>query len=379
MEVRGGWEEVWGEVEVHVTLEFPALEEEVVVERECIFCGGLKVYRHGKRKRATRDVWVKEVEGRRMRCLGCGRTFTVWPEGQTVGRWRTDRAILCGVILYSYGMSYPKVVTFMGGLGVKESVGTVYEDVIRSAWKARRRNRTGVKEVRILGVDGTGQKVKGQGTVGVMMGVDWEKGFLLDIELAEEADPEEVKNFLKRLLRGHKGVKVIVTDEHRNYEGIAGLKGDELRHYRCRAHWVRAKLRRLWELRKEMERKGWRKRLEELDVLEGLIRAGPQGQPATLERLKELYHRYLVYKPPASGKKYGLGYRLRLLVQEFLEKFEEIGHYTNNVTERLIGLALKFRSRGMRGFKRKENVSLMAHLLFWLWFNRNYCQLSLLA
>lgn len=46
--------------------------------------------------------------------------------------------------------------------------------------KARRLNKTALKGVRVLGVDGTGQKVKGQGANGVLMGVDLESGLLLE-------------------------------------------------------------------------------------------------------------------------------------------------------------------------------------------------------
>lgn len=373
--MRGGEKSVAGRKGLlSVTLRFPGLEREAIVERRCKSCGGFKVYRHGRPKRAVRDIWVKEVEGRRMRCLSCGKTFTYWPEGQTAGRRRTDRAVLCGVVLYSYGASYPKVVAFMGGLGVKESVGTVYGDVIRAGKQARRRNQGMVKEAKVIGLDGTGQRLKGQGVVGVMVAVDLEKGFLLELKLADEEDPEEVKRFIKGLLKGHKGVEVIVTDEHRNYEGLETATG--IRHSRCRSHYLRAKLRRLRRLGEELQRKGWKRRLKELEGLDPLLRAGPkEGLRA---KLLELYQRYLRYKSPGTGKRYGLGYRLKLLIQELLDKLEEVGEFTNNTTERIIGLALKFRSKVMRGFKKKENISLIAELLFWLWLNRTDCQLSYL-
>lgn len=356
---------------MNITLRFPDLQKEATLKRQCKYCGGLRVYRHGRQKRATRDIWVKEIEGRRMRCLTCGKTFTHWPEGQETGRRRTNRAILCGVILYSYGMSYPKVVAFMAGLGVRVSVGTVYGDVMRAGAQARRRNRAALKGVRVIGIDGTGQEVKGEGGVGVMAAVDLEKGFLLELKVAEESDPEEVKRFIKGLLKGHRGVEVVVTDEHRNYERLEELTG--IRHLRCRAHYLRAKLRRLRRLGEELERRGWKRRLKELEALEVLLRAGPKER--LRDRLLELYWRYQRYKSPGTGKRYGLGYRLKLLIQELLDKLEEVGEFTNNTTERLIGLALKFRSRVMRGFKKKENIQTLANLLFWLWFNRTDCQL----
>lgn len=46
------------------------------------------------------------------------------------------------------------------------------------------------------------------------------------------------------------------------------------------------------------------------------------------------------------------------------------------MTERLIGLSLKFRSKTMRGFKKEANIKALSHLFFWLWHNRRDCNLA---
>lgn len=180
-------------------LRIPPLRGEALPQRRCKNCGAERVSIHARGIRRTRDLKESFVKSIRMRCEVCGKTFSVLPEGQGLRRKRSERAIACGVMLYCLGLSYLKVVAFLLALGIPVAVGTVYGDCLGSAEKARRLNRTRVKGVRVLGVDGTGQKVKGKGSKGVLMGADLEKGVLLEVELISEDDPQRVREFIEGL------------------------------------------------------------------------------------------------------------------------------------------------------------------------------------
>ncbi|MFN3467015.1 MAG: hypothetical protein ACK4WF_04860 [Candidatus Brocadiales bacterium] len=168
---------------------------------------------------------------------------------------------------------------------------------------------------------------------------------------------------------------MVVTDDHRGYEGIEERLKKEVVHYLCRAHFLRAKLSRFRELKAQMEGRHWWKKLKLLERAEELLRAGDLKEA----ELGALYRQFIQYKSPGVGKKYPLGYKAKLLLQELLEKINQIGSWTNNMTERLIGLSLKFRSKTMRGFKKEANIKALSHLFFWLWNNRQDCNLALVV
>lgn len=352
-------------------LRIPPLKVEALPQRRCKHCGAERVSIHARGIRKTRDLRESFVKTLRMRCEICGKTFTVVPEGQALRRTRSERAIACGLVLYCLGLSYLKVVAFLLALGIPVAVGTVYGDCLRSAEKARRLNRARVKGVRVLGVDGTGQRVKGKGSRGVLMGVDLEDGVLLEVELVSEDEPDKVREFIEGLVSRY-GVEVLVTDEHRGYEGIEERLGKEVVHHRCKAHFLRAKLSRLRGLKAQMGSRHWWRKLKLLERAEELLRAGPikEGE------LEALYRQFIQYKSPGAGKKYSLGYKAKLLLQELLEKLNQAVTWTNNTTERLIGLSLKFRSKTMRGFKKEANIKALTNLFFWMWYNRQDCKLS---
>ncbi|MFN3467016.1 MAG: hypothetical protein ACK4WF_04865 [Candidatus Brocadiales bacterium] len=144
-------------------LRIPPLKVEALPQRRCKHCGAQRVSVHARGVRRIRDLKESFVKSIRMRCEVCGKTFSVLPEGQGLRRLRSERVIALGVMLYCLGLSYFKVAAFLFALGIRVAVGTVYRDCLMSAEKARRLNKTVVKGVRVLGVDGTGQKVKGRG------------------------------------------------------------------------------------------------------------------------------------------------------------------------------------------------------------------------
>lgn len=274
-------------------LRIPPLMGEPLPQRRCKHCRAERVSIHARGIRKTRDQRDSFVKTIRMRCEVCGKTFSVLPEGQGLRRLRSERAIACGVMLYCLGLSYLKVVAFLFALGITVAVGTVYGDCLRSAEKARRLNKTVVKGVRVLGVDGTGQKVKGKGSKGVLMGVDLEQGVLLEVELISEDEPEKVKEFIEGLVSRY-GVEVLVTDDHSGYEGIEERLKKEVVHYLCKAHFLRAKLSRFRELKAQMEGRHWWKKLKLLEKAEELLRAGglKEGE------LGALYRQFIQYKSP---------------------------------------------------------------------------------
>ena len=66
-----------------------------------------------------------------------------------------------------------------------------------------------------MGIDGTGQKMKGWNE-GLVFAVDQERQLLVSVEVMEEADEQEIRRLLKRLCRGY-GVEVVISDEHYSY------------------------------------------------------------------------------------------------------------------------------------------------------------------
>ena len=63
-----------------------------------------------------RDCRHEEVEVRRYRCTGCGKTFRDYPEGVTP-RQESQRPQALSVLLYVLGLAYDGVSTVLEALG----------------------------------------------------------------------------------------------------------------------------------------------------------------------------------------------------------------------------------------------------------------------
>jgi len=111
-------------------------------------------------------------------------------------------------------------------------------------------------------------------------------------------------------------------------------------------------VRRLRQLEREAQKRGWGAVVMELKALEALLRAPPW---LLVLYVNAMLRRYQRAKPPGKGEKASWAYRLKLLLLDIQEKASQITGETNNRTEQVIGRAFKIRTRMMRGFKRRDN------------------------
>jgi hypothetical protein len=289
---------------------------------------------------------------------------------------RTPGVVAYGVLLYALGLSYESAAAAIRALTQHGSKSAVYRDVVAAGDEARRlhEGRRG-KAVRVLGVDGTGQPVKGASSAGVAFAVDAEQQVLLGVELVEEEDPRQVRRFVKRMCQTY-GVQAVLTDEHDSYKKVIQSPAIPAEHRLCQAHWKKSKQLRIRTLRMQSEERGYSRFVRDLDELRRLVRDGPED---ALERLTRIHQRYLDYTAAPLGGTWSLGYHMRMLTLHLLDTWNRIGagsQWTNNTVERMIGLLLKIRSRTMRGFAKPENILRFVHLAAYLWENRKTCELS---
>lgn len=353
-----------------LNVKIPGLAEAAPRVLHCPYCNGIAHSHAIRRHRHIADTALNEITQRRFRCTGCRRTFQSYPHGVCKGAQRSDRVKALGLMLYVLGLSYREAASVVRPLAGKTCASTVYNDVQRVGARAQELQRRAKGKLRLIGVDGTGQKMKG-GNEGVVFAVDVEGQQLLRVEVMEEDDEEEVKRFLRELAEEF-GAEALLSDEHKSYQGAAGELGME--HRLCEAHWKKAKLRRARKLIQHAQKLRRRHIEEDLERLARYVRGWPDADEKDLQ---ELWRKYLKYRPPRRGQRWSFGYEVRLLMQDVLENWNRVGP-TNNTTERLIGLLLKMRSKVMRGFARTENIKKFVYLSGLLWAHRDACDLSLL-
>ena len=349
---------------------------EPILNRTCPACGEARMHVHEHQPdRRIVDWKLDTIRQVRVKCPACGKTATCRPEGIEPGLHRTPGVKAYGVLLYALGLSYRSVGAAIRSLTYHGSASAVYRDVIGAGERVRRMHeaRAG-KAVRILGVDGTGQRMKG-GTVGVAFAVDAERQVLVGVELVEEENPRQVHRFIKRLCQTY-GVQAVLTDEHDSYKKVMQSPAIEAEHRLCQAHWKKSKQLRIRTLKNQADERGYRQYIRDLDELGRLVRDGP---PDALARVEKIHRRYLDYPVAPRGGTWTLGYHMRMLTLHLLDTWNRIGagtQLTNNTAERLIGLLLKIRSKTMRGFAKPENIQRFVHLTAYLWENRNACELK---
>lgn len=338
-------------------------------DRRCPRCGSTRVHSHGWRRRSIRDWAYQEVQVRRLRCVECGGTWTVYPQGVSSRGRFSARAEQFMVLLYVLGLSYRATAAVMWGLGVPVAPSSVLNFVQaqgqREAIERQRRywRRKGVRVGRI-GVDGTGVKMAGQPEdTGVIVVVDGEKGVGLWVAAVDEKDREALAQTLQWVLATFQPTEV-VTDEGRAYpEALAqaAARSGHLPYHRlCAAHFRRNKIGRLRHLRRTAQQRGWGLVVMEMRALETLLkRSPPEVWGSYARRLLRLVRGA---RPPGKGKRASWRYRWRMLLLEISEKAPQVTGVTNNRTEQLIGRAFKIRTKSMRGFKRTDNRMRFLHL-----------------
>lgn len=346
----------------------PSLASDPIMNRTCPRCKYPRGHVHGRKSRLLQDVQHPQVRQVRLKCPRCAKTWTCYPLGITPFKHRTNRAIATGIMFYYYGLSYRYASAALEAQGVRVHPSQIYRDFIEACEKSQalalHRRRLHPPTVPRLGVDGTGQRLKGRPSSGLLFATDLDTQQVLEIHLAQEDHPLVVHSWLQTW-RDLFGVEEVMTDGHSNYEILDDYASLGMRHLMCQAHFVKAKIIRLRKLREECQRRRYRGLDQILQLLDQVLHDLSPPQAGVLQ---ELFARVLPYKKAYSAARrresrrprhYTPGYRAYLLVTEVLEKFPDLVAQpvtTNNTTERGIGLTLKIRSKLMRGFEKEENI-----------------------
>jgi len=322
----------------------PSVGGELKLERRCPHCNRPNGRIHsGITHRPISDPKIQTIAQRRMMCPFCKTTWTARLEGVGDGRQRTDRLICIGVVLYMLGLSYRGVEQFLTMFGWQGSKSTIERDLARSGQKARALHMQSLRMgVQVLGVDGTGARMAGQGRAGMLFFVDIGSGKMLFVVRANETDRQQVRRHVREIVD-------IVGAEH--------LRADELSVYDdpaaridrtiCLAHWLKSKCKRAWELSRQFAAEGLLYESEMMLELKRFLHE-KWSSPRLPEEIERLIRRFINCHRGLHGK-------ANQLLQHIERTWPYVGRGpgdpTNNVTERVIGLTYKIRSKTMRGFK----------------------------
>lgn len=346
----------------------PAVGSEPVLNRTCPRCQHPRGHRHAASGRQLQDARQTQSCQVRMKCSRCDKTWTCYPPGIKPFKRRSDRTVAAGLMLYVYGLSFRYASATLEALGMRVHFTQIYRDLQEAEDKAEalRRFRRQQRPLRIrhLGIDGTGQRLKGRPPMPVLFASDLDTHHVVEVEAVSEEDVEELKA-MAGAWRQLFGVEAFMTDGHLNYDFLDNYPVWGVRHLQCQAHFVKAKVIRARELRDECHRRRYRQMeriAQQLDVL--LHDRSPPQIPVS----RDLYEQTKPYKQAYTTARrrlrrrprhYSPGYRLYRLATDIMEQFPDLIRQeitTNNATERGIGLSLKIRSKLMRGFVKPENV-----------------------
>ena len=189
----------------------PDLALEAQVDRRCPRCGGTRSRIHERREHRPRDPWVSQVSKIRMRCVCCGKTWTLAPSGLVLHAQRSDRVKVLNVLLYALGLSYRGVSAAMCAFRVIEDKMTVYRDVQLAGSRALARLHRMKRRVSLAGIDGTGQRLakpRDAHSEDLVFVVDFGDGRLLEAALVDEQDSTAIGE--------------LIADQGR--ESVAGLQ-----------------------------------------------------------------------------------------------------------------------------------------------------------
>jgi transposase-like protein len=322
----------------------PSVASNLRLQRRCPHCnrGNGRIH-SGLSYRKVSDPKVETIAQRRMKCPFCRTTWTVRVEGIGHGRQRTDRLICIGVVLYMLGLSYRGVEQFLTIFGWQGSKSSIERDLARSGQKAKavhmRSLRMGVE---VLGVDGTGAKMAGQGRAGMLFFVDTGTAKLLFVVRANERDARQVRRHVQEIV-DIVGAKHLRADELSVYDDAAlGVERTI-----CLAHWLKSKCRRARELARQFAAEGLLYESETMLQLKRLLH-DKWSSAQVPEEIERLVRRFINCRK-------GTHWKANQLLQHIERTWPYVGRGpgdpTNNVTERVIGLTYKIRAKTMRGFK----------------------------
>jgi hypothetical protein len=265
------------------------------------------------------------------------------------------------------GLSYRSLEMFLWALGCPSGKSSVNRDVTTAGQKARSLHRSAMKHLRVnvLGVDGTGAAMAGQ-DAGLLFLVDVGNQRLIRVEMVDESNADEVRRIVREVM-AKVGATELRTDEHNSYEGIV----PEGSHRLCLTHWLKSKGKRAWDYLQQAQTEDRPLEVRSMEELRALLRKKPRS-PTVPEELLRLVRSYIYARK-------GLPWKINKLLQHIERTWEKVSSDpvdpTNNVTEQIIGLTFKFRSKTMRGFKSKSKVQAHPYLSFYLRGQDKLCDL----
>jgi len=351
---------------VHYVL--PSVQGEPKLERHCPHCGRPNGRIHSAvRHRPISDLKVTSIPQRRMRCPYCGVTWTLRPTGVSPGCHRSRRLIGIGVVLYMLGLSYRAVQAFLPLLDCRGGKSSIERDIRAAGQCALDLHQRAPKmRVRVLGVDGTGAAMAGR-DAGILffVGVGPEGG-LIEVKAVHEEQTVQVRAHVQRVMAVVQAEE-LRTDEHPVYDGIV----PDGHHRLCLTHWRKSKGKRAFDLHRQAIAEGAVLEAQTLQELLALLRKKPRA-PTVPEELERLVRRYI------HARK-GLPWKVNQLLQHVERTWAKVSDDpvdpTNNMTERMIGLTFKIRSKTMRGFKAMHKVLAHPYLGFYLRGRAKVCDL----
>ena len=204
-------------------------------------CQGRHFEHHQEVEKPLKDTQHTSVVVHRYRCLRCGRTFRVYPQGVT--RAQTSQRVKgLGVLLYLLGLSYGATSLALEALGVYMSKTSVHEAVQAAAENVPGLKRTGVfagLRTPALGSDLTTVKCHGE-WLPLGLAVDDTTGVVLVVDDLPAEDAETLKEWLAPVAEAV-GADLLVSDDADAFkrvaddlslEGASGLQGSCETQYR---------------------------------------------------------------------------------------------------------------------------------------------------
>jgi transposase-like protein len=358
---------------------------EFKVPTVCLYpgCGGKHLELHQTVVKPVKDTEYQAVSAHRYRCLRCGRTFRVYPQGVTHDQ-TSQRVKGLGVFLYLLGLSYGAASLTLEALGVYMARSSVYAAVQAAAEKVPGMKRhevfAGIRTP-ALGGDVTSVKCKGE-WLPLGLSVDDTTGLVLTVDQLTAEDADTLKGWLEPIAQAV-DAKLLVTDDADSFKTVADQLG--LEHQVCKGH-VKRNTETLIDNLKPMVESDQDGSLAALGLtpeqarhdLQRLAELILSRRPEEEDELAEIHQRYTGAVPPGPGEKASLAYRLRLLFLDRWNLWRRLTRYrtwrgpqgetvdgTNNGCERAIGWWVKERYRTMRGYKRPKSAVNVSRLLAW--------------
>lgn len=350
-----------------VTYKLPSVASGLKLDRHCPHCCRNNGRIHsGIIHRRISDLRVWSIPQQRMKCPYCRTTWTLRADGVGHGRQRSDRLRGLGVILYMLGLSYRAVEQFLPCLDCRGSSSSIERDVAEAGQKAKEFHLSAPRmRVRILGVDGTGSAMAGK-NAGVLFYVDIERQKLIYVEPLKETEAARVRRHVAKVFAAV-GAEELRSDEHSVYEGVV----PEEKHRICYTHWRKSKGKRAYDLHRQAVAESRPLEAQSMLKLLELLRQKPRP-PTVPEELERLVVRYINAQRGLPGK-------INQLLQHVERTWPKVSNdpldATNNVTERMIGLTFKIRTKTMRGFKSQAKVLAHPYLASFVRGEQGVCDL----